>query len=251
MASITAAIDSDLQRVSITLDAWSSDEPVTVYRTVAGVRTPVRGMDPVSPIGGSAFEWDYEAPFGVALSYVAADAGTDVSSASVTLDETRPWLRVPGLPFLDLPVVPDRYPAVERIRPSVVLRPLGRRRPVVLSDVLQSEAGSIGFYASDDDEADRIREVLEQAPVVLLHLPGTRWGARYLSVGRVMEATTTGFAGASGIPFFEIEFLVVDRPEGGVFGDPTNSYQAVLDTFTDYAAVLAAEPTYLDLLAGL
>lgn len=251
MPSISAAVEAvPLQRVGVTLAGWSTDDDVVVYREAAGVRVPVRGADPAAPIGGGFFVWDYEAPFNVPVTYTAHDAGTDYVSAPVTLAETRPWLRVPGLPFLDLPVVPDRYPALQRSRPAAVLRPLGRRRPVVISDLLQSAEGTIGFYAPTDSDADSLVALLEQAPVVLLHLPGTRWGARYIALRGVAESRSTGYADTE-FTLFEVEFVVVDRPEGGLFGDPSNSYQAVLDTFASYSALLAAEDDYFDVLAGV
>lgn len=249
-ASLTAATDAALQRISITMAGWSTDTPVTIYREVSGARTPVRGADPLTPLAGGGFLWDYEAPFGVSVRYVAADAGTDIYSGSVSLTETRAWLRVPGLPFYDLPVVPDRYPATERVRPSVTLRPLGRSRPVVISDVLQSETGTVGFLASTSAEADSIAAALAVSPVVLLHFPGTRWGLRYLSISKVSEATASGFADTD-LFLFECDFTVVDRPEGALYGDPTNSYQLVLDTFATYSALYSAETSYLDLLSGI
>lgn len=254
--TITAAADLTYTRVGVQLGGWAApDGPETVYRVHPDTTEwPVRGLDHTS--GGAGFAWDYEAPFGHPVTYYSFDGATRVTSAPVTLGSAAFMLRAPGLPSmdvtLDLVVKPTRsYP-----RPSAVLRPLGRDTSVVLQTVRQRGDFTVTVETHSDQEGDDLDLCLRQGTLLLL-LPGTRKPWQYVAVTDAVETplvdTLVSTAPGDGGSFarWSLPCVVVTAPVGGVFGDPTASYQVDLTTFATYAALLAGNATYLDVLKGV
>lgn len=258
MPTITTTVDTDYARVGVTLSGFPADGPVDVYRVHPDdTRHLVRGVSDIS--GGAAFGWDYEAPLSAPVHYEADDGSTVIASGETAIPERRAWLRSPGLPFLDMPVDIAAVPSTERSRPTVVLRPFGRRSAIVLSDTAKSPEFTIRFRTYTYDDADSLVALFEQTPTGLLLMPGAREAHRYVSLGSLVEVPVTGYIARDGqdeddpgaMSEWEVECVVTDSPVGGIFGDPTASYQAVLDATPTYAALLAGNPSYLDVLKGV
>lgn len=74
-------------RVLVTATDLEADDLVTLYRSVAGARTGVRGADAVIPGDTALVRLDAELPFGVPITYVMDLGGEEEYSASpVTVD---------------------------------------------------------------------------------------------------------------------------------------------------------------------
>ncbi|NUS17806.1 MAG: hypothetical protein HOY69_41495 [Streptomyces sp.] len=257
MAAITLNFDATYTRVGVNLSAWTADGPVTVSRVHSdGSRNAVRGMSAVS--GGSAFGWDYEFPFNYDVTYEAWDGSTLITSAPLTVTApTRATLTAPGLPSFGGPVLIAKRPEPSRSRPKAVIDVQGRSRPIVKADILKSASFTLALMTRGDAEAYALLSMMEEAPVLLLRIPGTRetdWC--YVSVGDVGEvpvsrvlppAISVGDVEQTWAAW-EIACQVVDSPVGGVFGDPTATYQASLDRYATYNDRLAGAATYLDAL---
>lgn len=249
LPSLTATYDPDYVRVGLQGEDWIDGTPVDLTRD----GETVRGGKALVPSSGAFFVWDYEARLNAPLAYLSSD-GTRSSAASVTIPVTDAWLRAPGLPSLDMPVLPREVPQVARPRPTATLRPLGRRRPVVLSGTRSAGEFTLNLWTQNDEEADALQTLIEEAATALLLMPGARAVDRvYVALGDAEEVPLTGFrpAGTEDWTLWTVAATVVDSPIGGVFGDPTASYQALVDTYSTYSALQAAHPTYLSVLRGV
>lgn len=246
MATLLATYDAAYARVGLQIDGFTDGVPVTITRD----GDAVRGAVSIVPSSGSYFVWDYEAPFSVSVHYEATD-GTLTATADVTLPITAAFLRAPGLPSLDREILPADVPTVSRPRPTTVLRPIGRRTPVVLSGTRSAGEFTLLVWARSYTEADELLALVDNAAVALLLMPGTRGLDRvYVSVGDIEEQPITGYRDDDWT-LWALSCVVVNSPVGDTTGDPTASYQAILDTHTSYAALWAANDTYLDVLRGV
>lgn len=259
MATITTSVDPVYNRVGVTLSAFSADGAITVERVLVstGARAPMRAVSAVS--GGSAFGWDYEAPFGVPVRYEAYDGATLIASSDATVPGVEAWLRSPGLPVLDLAIELLDVPPTKRERPRVVLRPFGRASALVLSDTAKSAEFQLVVRTYGYTQADQLVELFSQTPTALLLMPGGREPYRYVSLGNLVEAPLVKYRAADGsdvddpggIFEWSLDCVVTDAPTGGLYGDPTSSYATVAATFATYSTLLAAKPSYLELLKGV
>lgn len=244
---LTVTYDPDFVRVGITVNSGFSDaEPITVTRD----GEVVRGGEGVFPSGGAYFLWDYEMPLAQDVLYRVANSTLE-SQVTVTIPAVQPMLRAPGLPSLDRQIIPAELPVISRPRATTTLHPIGRRRPVVLSGQHAAGEFTLRVYTMDAEDEEALLALLETVPVGLLLFPGARRLSRvYVSFGNDTYGRLTGET-TEEASLFEIECVVTDSPGGGVFGDPTASYQAVLDTYATYTALQATETSYLDLLKGV
>jgi hypothetical protein len=246
LATLTATFDPVYARVGVQIDGFTDGVPVTITRDGDAVRSGVG----VVPSSGSYFVWDYEAPFDVSVHYEATD-GTLTATDDVTLPLTVAYLRAPGLPSLDREILPANVPAVSRPRPTAVLRPLGRRAPVVLSGTRSAGEFTLQVWARSATEADDIQALVDEAAVALLIMPRARGIARvYVSIADVEEQPITGYVDEEW-SLWVLACVVVDSPVGDTTGDPTASYQAIVDAHSSYASLYAANDTYLDVLRGV
>lgn len=249
LPELTATYDPDYVRVGVEGKDFDDALPLTLTRD----GEPVRGGEGIVPSAGAFFLWDYEAPYSVPLSYVADFGASTASAASVTVPVTGAWLRAPGLPSLDLPILPREVPALTQPRPSTTLRPLGRRKPVVLSTARAAGEFVLNVWTQSDTEAAALQALVDEAAVVLLLMPGARGVEHvYVALGDVDQAPLTGHLTGAGESWtlWSLPATIVDSPIGGVYGDPTASYQVVLDTLATYSALDAAHDTYLSVLRG-
>lgn len=254
MAAIAVTIDATYLRFGITLSAWAADGPVTVYRVHEdGTRWAVRGMSDVS--GGSAFGYDYEGPLSAYVTYEATSGATLVQSVQrrIAVAANIATLTVPGVPTLGGTVLPARKPNLSRPRPQTPLAIYGRATPIVLSDSPKAPKFGLDLLTLTDTDAYTLTAALEVSSTLLLRMPGTRvtdWC--YVSVGDVEEKPGTPYKGVLGdeVSEWSLDCQVVSPPVGGVFGDPTATYQARVDKAATYQAAVTSGRTYLDRLKG-
>jgi hypothetical protein len=263
MAGITTTVDLTYLRVGVTLSTspFAESRVPPIYRVhTDGSRNLVRGMSKIS--GGLAFGWDYEAPLNMPVTYEWIEGSVlSFTDDAVTLPApSRALLTVPGLPSFGGPVLIAQRPEFSRERPTSELNVQGRSTSIVKSDVLKAPTFKLALLTKGDSEAYMLMSTLGVAPVLLLRIPGTRvtdWC--YIATGSVSEvpvsrvlppsiSVTTDIVETWAA--WEIECRVVDSPTGGVFGDPTATYQASLDQFATYADRAGAHATYIDALRG-
>lgn len=261
MASITAVPEATPNpRVGITLAAWT-DGAVAISRVhLDGTRVAVRGVPDAS--GGTTFVYDYESPLSEAFYYEAYSGATLITSASVTVATTlEAWLSVPGVPDQAIQVLVRAMPSVDYSRPTAVLSSPFRSSPAAEYGELGSAGFSFDVLSRSVAHRAALMAIIRQSGVLLWRFPRTEWTATYVMVTsakpspllriRRQGTDTTTPADWRWITLTCIETI---SPAGASYGDPTASYQALLDSGRTYQTTLdwkgAGATTYLDLLKG-
>ena len=248
-AAITAvAATLTVPRISVTIGGWAADGPITVYRVHPdGTSWAVRGIPDVS--GGASFGYDYEAPLNSLVSYTAAG----VSSGYVSTGVTDAWLLVPGLPQQAQRVLPKSIPDDSYSRPAAQLAGPFRAYPAVEFGELSSPSATLQLKTWTDAEFASLMSIFAQSGVLLLRMPGSTMDWRYVAVSSVNPSNPSGVSGYP-LKITTLSTVAVLAPAGGTFGDPSASYQALLDSGKTYQTLLDWKGTgatvYLDLLRG-
>jgi hypothetical protein len=249
-------------RVLVSIDFTSlTPDPTeaTVMRNDPdGRQRAVRLAEPAALTAGLWQGYDYESPFGLAVTYEATSvtpAGS-VVSAPVTLDVAVPWLRHPGIPSLSVRVPPERFrkdSLASRMRASTraVFEPLGRETPIVVSSgVRKAPQTEIALRTDTAGERDAMVALLADESVLLLDIPpGLAWGVthEYISVGDVPETRVRDW-GSAPERWFPLPYIVVDRPAGGLQAQFT--WADVLADHATWADVRSRYNTWADVLAN-
>jgi hypothetical protein len=258
---VTAQPGNNPPRVLIELTAsgWGS---AYIYRLDPDLRyRAVRLAEPATISAGDFIGFDYEAPFGRPVTYIARsadDAGTGITSNTITLRVNEPWLRHPGVPSRSMRLAtgggstvirqfePEHY-ATQR----GVSYPIGRPRPIVLGGGARRAAESgLTVRVRTDQERQQLLDILADDSVLLLSVPpALGWGIEqdYVSVGDVDFQRITRWAAnpARDVP---LPYLVVDRPAGGLIAQWTCA--DVLAEFMTNQAVRNTFETCADLLTN-
>lgn len=270
MPSITAApvTDPPCPRVGVTIAGLSvGDHVVSVWRTAAGERAPVRGARSIT-VTDSFFVEDFEAPLERDLNYElevlsGTDAGVQGVRAVTLLPSDRGWIQDPLDPASAVPVHGDRaangeayfrsgtFASLAYTAGVSTFQVMGDPRPVSIGSV-RTAASGIPISVSTRAEAENIRlRDLVRDSVHLVIRPLPVWGD-------FMPAVAT-YAAAS------VEEQPVDVAWGGSLtrwettGDvvrPSSSrvlialwrYQDVAEIFATYdqKQAVAGAGTYLD-----
>lgn len=257
--SITATVDLVNRRIGVQVNDFVAvaNGPITVYRVHADTTEwRVRALTTTS--GGAAFAWDYEAPFNQPVYYYAFDGSTRIASTTVTLGLTYALLRAPGLPGNDATITPLAKNKLARPRPAVTLDVLGRETPIGLSDTRKSARFTLMCRTKTDTQAAALLTTLGSS-TCLLEMPGDRIPWAYVQILNVEETPEVDYRPPAGVPAdhishwstWKLDCVVTDQPVGGIYGDPTASYQAIKDTYATYTALRTAKASYLDVLKGI
>ena len=195
-ATITATPDplNVPPRMQLVVSGMAAASTVTISRIdVRSNATPIRLGNPATLTGGGWTGFDYEAPFGQAVTYRAVpDTGAAASSVAHAIAVEQPWLCHPGLPSLSMPVTiaargdetMDASQSVKFVleRPDPVVRTDGVRRPPTFDLTLRTWAL---------DEEDALDSLLADSSPLLLQTvyPDVeRVGYEWLSVGPVARS---------------------------------------------------------------
>jgi chitodextrinase len=227
---------------------------VTVLRinpdgTTAPVRTPDGGPLALTVSGTSrtGLLYDYEAPYGVAVSYTTAEASGTVSAA-VTVDAAQVWLVHPGLPSVSMPLellVGSLDEETWDVQQGIFW-PMGREFPIVHTDGRRkAPAGSVTAQITSVEELRYLRALTADTSTLLLNVPAyLDFGVdtRYIAVGPVKVRRPSSI-GSDPLRAVDLPFQVVDRPVGGT------QAQRTLASFTVYPTLAALSAAYPDLAA--
>jgi hypothetical protein len=258
--ALAARLDPDRDAVRLDVSGiGSTARSLTIARTgPSGESAGVRGVAPAS-ISGSATTYvarDYEAPFGVALTYTATtrDAGGAVLSTATTTftlasdASDDPWLVDLARPANSQQVIVESLQSLEYESAAGVHRVLERRAPVLTTAPAWTPRTELRFLTSDKLERDRARASLGTGvPVLLRTDPGQGVGNLYLGVTGFTEERPARIA-----QFWTRRFIVqgvqVDRPDPSIYVPaPPMTYSVVKSTYATYATLTAAVPTYDEL----
>lgn len=241
----------------IRLDIIDTDglSSVNVTRLGPDGRTvPVRTADGnAQPLtSGTALLYDYEAPFGEAVSYSTLE-DPSTSSAQVAIDSDSVWLIHVGVPVLSMPI-DLRAGSLQEEEWAVqqgVFWPMGRETPVVQTDGARKAASSSVTVAIETPADLRsLKTLLGDASTLLLNIPvamGLGVDTCYIAAGNVRNARPSDI-GSDPHRDVVIPFQIVGRPAGGAQAEWT--YTDILVGYPTYSALQAAFPTAPALLAG-
>lgn len=212
MITLTATISG--QRVHLRAVSDTPAPVITVTRsTTGGPPITVRGADqvPSSAVVVDDYEITYQAP----LTYTADD-GQESTTVTVTVEESRAWLRSVLYPELSIPVWIASHAEATRTARTTLLRPMGRRNPVAITDVRGGLAGDSVLYTWDDTGRDGMIRLLSDGGVLLLTGPASwRLGPLYCVFGDVAEGRPGNLAETS-IRRWACNWVEVDPPPGDV-----------------------------------
>lgn len=239
--SATAQVLNNPPRVQIALTGATGTTATVMRVTPDGTQTPVRTANPATLVAGAWNGYDYEAPFGVEITYQCQS----VSSGVVNLDPQVPWLIHPGQPALSVPLTVESLGKPTRPTSAGVHQPLGRATAIVISDGVR-RAGSYDLGVRTDTIED------EAALVALLGLDATMLlqinygnGIRrsvydWVAVGDAVPTASKSMA------VERVQWLlpctVTDAPVGLLQSQWT--YSGLAAAYTNYAQVAAAFATY-------
>lgn len=243
---------------------------INLWRTVDGVRRPVRGVRHHNVVG-SDFVVDYEAALGRTVSYdieilSGVCAGVVISTASTTITgAVAGWLSDPLSPGTAVPVYGDVGPNGEpgldfdalakwdytsAVTKLVVA---GTSEPVALIGQRQMNSSiDVNVSTLATNQSTALRNLLQQAAVVLFRpLPG--WasglpGLCYLAAQTVTEASVSEKWGGQ-VVSWKVKGDIVAPPAAQVTV-PTVTYGSVAAEYATYAAFNAAHQgqTYLQVV---
>ena len=203
-----------------------------------GVSRDVRGGQGIT---GDIIVDDYEAPFGVAVTYTV-----DGVSDSATLDVTRPWLTHPTRPDWNTTatVVDDDGWSWEA--PGTVHKPLGAEYPAVVYTDRTEHTGTLEL-AQPWADRDLLRQILRDGSPLLLRVPPScpvddAW------IWPSVVTRTKNNRAAPTVVRWSLDYQRVDAPGGTITVDPSNSWDAVTISHTSWSAVGTDHATWEDLI---
>lgn len=132
--------------------------------------------DRITPSGGLATVYDYEAPNGVdtyyrarALhSYSGEYAVSSWVTAHTSWSSSTWWLKHPTKPAMNLAVVPYSAPGISRASRQGVFNVLGRKFPVVVDGVRGGRSGTLVLEVDTDEEHVALVKLLDETTTLLL-----------------------------------------------------------------------------------
>ncbi|WP_372728978.1 hypothetical protein [Nocardioides sp.] len=262
MSSVTVVptVEPSTTPPRVKLDVTDTGSPNLFAATVTrldpdGVVRVVRTLDgePLTLVTSGANRvgtmYDNEAPYGAPVTYSTLESPANLSTP-VTVDEDRVWLIHPGAPALSMPISVAAFGARTRAARRGVYHPMGSKFPVVQTDGRRKAPEStIEINTVSLIELAQLEALTDDTSVLLLNVPADLgWGVptSYISVGDIQETRLVDYA-AEQRRVHVVPYLVVDQPVGG--SQSGRTYVDLL-TFSTYADLNAAYPTYADMLAG-
>jgi hypothetical protein len=242
-------------RIDISDTRSSPAASLTINRTdPSGFVTPVRTADgnPLPITGGTATIWDYEAPFGAAVTYSSVEVPS-VSTSPVTLAVSQVWLIHPGIPALSVPL--DLLPATLQDETfsskQGVFYVMGDPYPVVITDgSRKASVSQLVVSTATLDELSALEALLADGSPLFLNVPadqGIGFDAQYISVGDMKVGRLTDVV-IDSYRSVTLPFVVTRRPVGG--STSTRTYAVVEGAYATYASAEAAYSTYAQAIAG-
>lgn len=222
----------------------------------SGAQAWVRGAQDLTVSPSTVLTiFDYEVPIGVALQYNswAGNAGGEISATPVTHSITLAsagcsdtWLTNLTTPNNTVQLPIEYLEQLLYTIPTGVHKVIGRRAPIVASDLAGTPAFDVALLTATDLEREQVRATLGEGVTVLL-----RTGPE-LDIGNLFFAVL-GWAeqrivrdGTVSDRRFVVQGQEVERPDAKLFVPPTlmRSYLAVHSENADYAEAKAAYATY-------
>jgi hypothetical protein len=211
-------------------------------------------MAEVSPIthnygDGSFSGWSWDGTSDASASRTSVTTTAQATSSPITISVAAGtgWLKNITQPALNTEVSVESVQDVKRPTRSQTYTVIGRKNPVVVSDVRGGRQGSLTLMTTNSTDLQSVRALLAPGSVLFFQAtPADGFDDLYFAAGDVTEKRPAGVS-TDPTRLWQIDFIEVDSPSGAANGLPNNSYTQVV-SFGTYQAVLTNRSTYLDVL---
>jgi hypothetical protein len=203
ITSVVATPDNTNARhtIVVTWDSGSATwETLELERSddAGATWTPVRGFTGGAAVSGSTWPAnDYEsqnsvnALFRSRATYLSGGlpiVGPWTQSSATKWAMAADWLKDPTRPGRNRAVMVQANPVLDRPRPQGVNDVIGRRDPIVVSDIRRTRRGQLVLITLTDDDADDLLDLTDADVLLFQPRPGARIGQMYIAIGAVPEA---------------------------------------------------------------
>jgi hypothetical protein len=215
---------------------------------------PVRLGDPATLTSGTWVGYDYEVPYGTAVTYTVTplDLSTPASVAAAPLPITQSWLVHPGVPGLSMPINGTLLTGRDMDDGSAEHVILGRKFAQVVNDGARKSAKSqLTIRTQTSTENNNLEALLSGSAPLLLQMAfpfttATKWA--YIKVGVVNDTPVTMVFGDPK-HVWTLPITEIDRPIGGLAAQRTWADVAV--EVASYSALSAKYATWTGVLTGI
>lgn len=196
-------------------------------------------------ITGDLLVSDYDAPFGVPVSYELEDSGPQATQLDPA-GGVCAWISHPTEPLGMALTVHDAVD-VAYAAPGQVHHILAAPWPVAVWTARNAHTGRLIIRAPWEQRADVDELLASGSPLLLRTTPETRVDDMWFWAARVTREKTGGDPYRFTHLTYELEYQQVAPPVGEYVTEPSNIYDGLGLSYDTYAQVDAAYPTYADL----
>lgn len=258
--AISGTPSQALAYVALTVTGLTGFDTVAVQRTNPdGSQAIVRSANYVATAGATSWAgFDLEAPLGSAVTYtaIAQTHNGDGSITTVTAGSsaiTIPtqngtgWLKNLSQAALNTQITIQALADVKRSGRTQVYPVIGRKNPVVISDVRSGRTGLVSIMTTGTADYQAVSTLLASGQTLFLQAtPADMFADMYFVPGDVTERRPASTS-TDQTRVWDVDFIEVDSPSGALTSIPGNSYTAVA-VFGTYQNLVNHRSTYLDVL---
>lgn len=254
--AITATYDPVLSRLQLAATLLGASATYAVFdRTTDGgiTYTTVRGGTSVAVSSQNASLDDYEFPAGVAITYrVRSYNASNVLQQTFTVVKTQDiddvWLKVPAVPWLNMPVTVSVFGDKTKQARGGVFEIVGRSLPIAVSDIRSSFAAEVRLRTFDKAEEQALDYLLSSGEIVFFHLPSgnTCMDGGYYAAGDATWGPPSSRARPERL--FTVQIREVAPPGPEVVGTSYTWTSAIAD-YATWSALIAANSSWSVLMA--
>jgi len=254
--AVTLTVEPVVQSVTVAFAVPAGMNRVSIRRVgPSGAPAYVRGWEEATVTPGSTLSVrDFEAPIGFPLTYTvtawadATPATTDTGTAATEIPDggcEDTWLTDLARPMNTQRVVIEGLPELAYQVDATVHAILGRRTPIVASDIADTPTFELSFLTDDADSRDKARASLGNGvPVLLRSPPENGIGSVYFSVLGFREQRIVKAAREDDRRFV-VNCVQVTRPDPILYLPiPPATYASVKSNFATYADLNAERENY-------
>lgn len=240
-------------RVEVTVVTVSDTATYTLVRSDPSGTVTVRGGYRHPAAGGPSIVVDYEAPFGVPVSYSvtaydstgAASVPSPWSNPPVTLpDPTCPWLADAVVPASAVTVSPTVWAARQHTRTSSVLWPVTADSAVVIANTKPRPTSDIQLLTYTNGEAARLRTVLAAATAIFRPPSTWDWPGGYVYLDAITETRLSPKKPTDQRRLWDMTMVPVLAPPPVLIVTVVN-WAAVVGFYATWGALKATKATWL------
>lgn len=198
---ITVAVNKNRKSTIIAVQA-DAGSVITLYRTVQGVRTIVRGAAGAPHTGKEMLLPDYEVPQNLPITYVAEAVLGGVTTVSAPVD-VAPFdfggdiIFDLGKPWAGIPVYVESFTTQQYAIQREVINVWDRPDPVVVSGVRQFPSGVLNLITLELSERKALLNTIRSGNIIAFSQWHPEYGLdslAYFSIGAVQETRPSPLA---------------------------------------------------------